>query len=220
MSEEVLERLVQEVVALRRRVAHLETLENPGLPTNINADTLDGQHGSYYRDILIGMIVPFSGSLGGANNHHPVDTATGEPDLSWHICNGETVNGHATPDLRDRFVVGAGGSYAAGSKGGAATHTHGYSDVPSHNHSAGTLATGVAGQHTHPTCRTGPSPQYFEPTGWGDGGNYDGPTIAPAGNHSHSITGSTGTTGVSSPSTDSASSLPPYVALVYVMKVA
>ena len=103
MSEEVLERLVQEVVALRRRVAHLEPLEHPGLPTNINADTLDGQHGSYYRDILIGMIVPFSGSLGGANNHHPVDTATGEPDLSWHICNGETVNGHATPDLRDRF---------------------------------------------------------------------------------------------------------------------
>ncbi len=50
MSDEVLERLVQEVVALRRRVAHLETLENPVLPASIDADLLDGQHGAYYRD--------------------------------------------------------------------------------------------------------------------------------------------------------------------------
>lgn len=44
MSDAVLEKLVEEVVALRRRVAHLETLENPALPTSIDADTLDGYH--------------------------------------------------------------------------------------------------------------------------------------------------------------------------------
>ncbi len=48
MSDAVLEKLVQEVVALRRRVAALETLENPMLPTSIDADKLDGQHGTYY----------------------------------------------------------------------------------------------------------------------------------------------------------------------------
>ncbi len=42
MSTEVQEKLVEEVVALRRRVAHLETLENPSLPATIDADTLDG----------------------------------------------------------------------------------------------------------------------------------------------------------------------------------
>lgn len=36
----------------------------------------------------------------------------------WYLCNG--ANG--TPDLRDRFVVGAGSSYAVGDTGGEATH--------------------------------------------------------------------------------------------------
>lgn len=36
------------------------------------------------------------------------------------LCNG----GNGTPDLRDRFVVGAAGSYAVGASGGNLTHTH------------------------------------------------------------------------------------------------
>lgn len=40
----------------------------------------------------------------------------------WALCNGE----NGTPDLRDRFVVGAGSSYSVGATGGNATtsHTH------------------------------------------------------------------------------------------------
>ena len=38
----------------------------------------------------------------------------------WALCDG--TNG--TPDLRDRMVVAAGGAYAVGANGGAATHTH------------------------------------------------------------------------------------------------
>jgi len=38
----------------------------------------------------------------------------------WYLCDG--TNG--TPDLRDRFLVGAGSSYAVGATGGASTHTH------------------------------------------------------------------------------------------------
>jgi len=37
----------------------------------------------------------------------------------WLLCNG----GSGTPDLRDRFVVGAGGNYARGATGGANTVT-------------------------------------------------------------------------------------------------
>lgn len=37
----------------------------------------------------------------------------------WHLCDGSD----GTPDLRGRFVVGAGGDYAVGAKGGTATET-------------------------------------------------------------------------------------------------
>jgi microcystin-dependent protein len=194
---ELLEKLVYEMVGLRRRVGALETLEAP----------------TPAPSLLIGMIVPFSGTLGGANNHHPVNPATGQPDTRWHVCNGETVNGHATPDLRDRFVVGAGGSYAAGSKGGAATHTHGYSDVPSHTH---TMES--AGAHAHGVYYNGSGTSRWEidtaRTSKSQGPSAD--VTNTAGAHTHTINA----TGEASPETDSTSSLPPYVALVWVMKVA
>ena len=38
----------------------------------------------------------------------------------WALCNGAS----GTPDLRDRFLVGAGGAYAVNATGGATTHTH------------------------------------------------------------------------------------------------
>ena len=37
----------------------------------------------------------------------------------WVLCDGN----NGTPDLRDRFVVGAAGSYGVGNTGGAASHT-------------------------------------------------------------------------------------------------
>lgn len=206
MSDAVLEKLVEEVVALRRRVAHLETLENPSVP----------------KDAIIGMIVPFSGNLGGTNNHYPIDPTTGQPDTRWHICNGETVNGVQTPDLRDRFIVGAGGSYGAGAAGGAASHAHTYTQVPSHSHAVGTLAVGSAGAHEH-SVSTVDSPIWdgaYTAFQYGKGNSPSSHPTGSAGDHTHSLSGSTASAGVSSPSTASASSLPPYVALVWLMRVA
>jgi microcystin-dependent protein len=53
----------------------------------------------------------------------------------WYLCNGS----NSTPDLRDRFVVGAGSTYAVGNTGGSkdaivVSHTHSISD-PGHSHS-------------------------------------------------------------------------------------
>jgi len=48
----------------------------------------------------------------------------------WHLCDG--TNG--TPDLRDRFVVGAGSTYAVGATGGEAMHTLTTDEMPSHTH--------------------------------------------------------------------------------------
>jgi len=51
------------------------------------------------------------------------------PD-GWALCDG--TNG--TPDLRDRFVVGAGTTYDPDDTGGEATHTLTIAEIPSHTH--------------------------------------------------------------------------------------
>lgn len=51
------------------------------------------------------------------------------PD-GWALCDGQD----GRPDLRDRFVLGAGNTYAAGETGGEATHKLTASEMPSHGH--------------------------------------------------------------------------------------
>ena len=48
----------------------------------------------------------------------------------WHLCDGTS----GTPDLRGRFVVGAGGSYTAGNTGGAASVALTEAQMPGHTH--------------------------------------------------------------------------------------
>ena len=51
----------------------------------------------------------------------------------WVLCNGQ----NGTPDLRDRFIVGAGSSYSVGATGGSNQVTLTEGQMPSHNHSYG-----------------------------------------------------------------------------------
>jgi microcystin-dependent protein len=81
------------------------------------AGTLGG-----YGAAPVGCIILWSGS------------ASAIPD-GWALCDGQPHNGRTTPDLRDRFVVGAGGAYNVGDKGGENTHTLTLAEMPSHNHS-------------------------------------------------------------------------------------
>jgi hypothetical protein len=65
----------------------------------------------------------------------------------WALCNG--ANG--TPDLRDRFVVGAGNTYQVNATGGAASVTLLSTNLPSHTHSfsiSGSTANADA-SHSH-----------------------------------------------------------------------
>ena len=48
----------------------------------------------------------------------------------YALCDGN----NSTPDLRDRFVVGAGNSYSVGATGGANTVTLSVNEIPSHTH--------------------------------------------------------------------------------------
>lgn len=49
----------------------------------------------------------------------------------WVLCNGQ----NGTPDLRDKFVLGAGNNYTVGDTGGEKEHALTIDEMPSHNHS-------------------------------------------------------------------------------------
>ena len=82
--------------------------------------------------------------LYGTHNEPPVQPGGGVPtgcivlwsgaasDIpdGWHLCDG--TNG--TPDLRDRFVIGAGSTYAPGATGGNAQVTLTEEQLPAHRH--------------------------------------------------------------------------------------
>lgn len=55
----------------------------------------------------VGTIIPWSGAI--------ADIPPG-----WFLCDGTA----GTPDLRDRFIVGAGATYAPDDSGGASPHDH------------------------------------------------------------------------------------------------
>ena len=134
------------------------------------------------------------------------------PD-GWVLCNG--LNG--TPDLRDRFIVGAGSTYAADATGGASTVALSTVQLPSHLHGSGTLTTSLTGQHAHTYDTKKENIVVMEGTG-----DYDAAyneeevrTTDSAGNHSHAITGSTSSIGSGSAHENK----PPYYALAFIMKL-
>ncbi len=73
--------------------------------------------------------------------------STAETPKGWALCNGE----NDTPDLINRFIVGAGGKYAVGATGGGETKTT--NSNGSHNHSVN-INTNAAGGHHHSFSRT------------------------------------------------------------------
>jgi len=132
-----------------------------------------------------GMILLWSGSVGSVPS-------------GWVLCDGS----NSTPDLRDRFIVGAGSTYAVNATGGSAnaivvshTHTATVTD-PGHSHTylentqaeyigTGNLQQNVFNDQTRTTST-----------------NTTGITVG------ISTTGSSGTN----------ANLPPYYALAYIMK--
>ena len=128
--------------------------------------------------IPVGGIIMWSGSI--------ASVPTG-----WALCNGS----NGTPDLRDRFIVGAGSGYAVAATGGSAdavvvSHTHGTTVT------GGTGVTGVNGAN-----------QYFGGLGFALQSATTGP-ITPS--VSINSSGESGTN----------KNLPPYYALAFIMRTA
>lgn len=134
----------------------------------------------------------------------------------WALCNGQ----NGAPDLRDRFVVGAGASYSVDETGGAAGVALSVAQLPAHGHGAGTLSAQEAGAHTHEYEDAYPSNTWNAPSG-GNHSFYDAyrvntKTTTSAGAHTHTVSGTTGATG----SGAEHENRPPYYALCYIMKLA
>lgn len=149
----------------------------------------------------------------------------------WVLCNGS----NSTPDLRNRFVVGAGDSYAVNATGGTETVTLSESQIPSHTHSF-SATTSSDGSHTHTgsTNTTGSHTHtitFVSGVGGNQGGDAFGSvggtistssdgahshslTINSGGSHTHTISGTTGASGTGG----SHENRPPYYALCYIMK--
>jgi microcystin-dependent protein len=123
----------------------------------------------------------------------------------WLLCDGT----NSTPNLRDRFVVGAGSTYAVGATGGSADAI-----VVSHTHTATSTVTDPSHQHA------APAGNFVIDTGSGSFGyGGAGPNMALFGNTANATTGITvATTNASTGSSGTNANLPPYYALCYIMK--
>ncbi|MCF7838208.1 MAG: tail fiber protein [Candidatus Marinimicrobia bacterium] len=86
---------------------------------NVTVDPPSGFTG--HGTVPVGAIIMWSGAI------HTIPRG-------WALCDGGTHSGHTTPDLRDRFVVGAGQSYAHGDTGGANFHQLTIAEMPDHHH--------------------------------------------------------------------------------------
>jgi hypothetical protein len=82
----------------------------------------------------------------------------------WHLCDGTL----GTPNLRDRFIVGAGASYANGASGGATTAALSTTNMPAHNHVINISDPGHAhgvsqGAHAHGVVDPGHAHGVYDP---------------------------------------------------------
>ena len=156
----------------------------------------------------------------------------------WQLCDGS----NGTPDLRDRFIVGAGSTYSLGATGGANAVTIDANTMPSHVHAytvSGSTATG--GAHTH----TVSDPGHYHGTTWYNINDFNQGSLSPGAEqypddqqgsftintdskttgislansivHSHTIniTGNTVATGGTQPHENR----PPYYAVYYLQKM-
>lgn len=142
--------------------------------------------------------------------------STSNIPTGWVLCDGQ----NSTPDLRDRFVVGAGSTYAVDATGGEASVTLTSDQIPAHNHSATSTVTDPG--HSHTT-----SGRLVDSA---DGGSDDYvmadlTTTGSTNDTQETSTSNSATTGVSVSTSigntgggQSHENRPPYYALAYIMK--
>lgn len=175
-----------------------------------------------FAGVPVGACMPFFGEIG-------------DIPANWFLCDG--TNG--TPDLTDRFVVGAGSSFPADDVGGAENHTHAVTidSGGSHTHTgtnAGTALSiaqlpahdhgnGVTNTDADLYCYGSKASSTSTPNSIDDNsanGTLQGLTesVGSGATHTHVLTIDAGGAHTHSGSTAAGSSLPPYYSMIYIMK--
>jgi microcystin-dependent protein len=169
-----------------------------------------------------GMIINWAGNIA-------------SPPSGWLVCDGtsklvadygdlHTAIGYAfggsggnfnVPDMRDKFVIGAGSTYSVADTGGSAD-----SIVVSHNHTFSGNTSNV-GNHSHNWANNEANAKFagvsdvVNPSGFASGNRFlSSASTRGAGAHGHSFNGTTATSG----SSGTGANLPPYVALGFIIK--
>jgi len=142
--------------------------------------------------IPTGMISLWYGSIGSVPS-------------GWYLCDG--TNG--TPDLRDKFVVGAGSTYSVAATGGSTDAI-----VVSHTHTATSTSTVTDPGHLHSYQYSGTAQSNGGPSGVASAVLQTANTAT----NTTGITVATSTTNASAGVSGTNANLPPYYALAYVMK--
>jgi microcystin-dependent protein len=146
--------------------------------------------------------------------------------VGWRLCDGTL----GTPNLLDRFVTGAGLTYAVAATGGANTVTLTQATTPAHVHSF-SGNTNTDGTHGHNITDNGHTHSFATALGNGGGqpfgnawdtalptgtpGSFTGVGIQNSVSHTHNFT----TTSTPIGGDGSHANLPPYYALCYIYKI-
>lgn len=215
--------------------------------------------------LIPGVIMPFTGTIAAGRPYNRMTGASDMryalcDGNTYTSPDGVSVT---TPDLSDKFIRGKGSDSDIGDTGGAETHSHSGSvssagshshsvsvsghtltqaEMPSHSHSF-SGSTNTNGHHTHTPSLTGNSgsglTRALEWQSTSDSGYSDlttGGTIAGAGGHSHTLSGSIGSSGSGGSHNHGASagsagshthsvtvsdgtSMPPYYVTAWIMKL-
>ena len=204
---------------------NLEVGISGGVATITGVGTFSGDYNDLTNvpqmfGIPSGGIIMWSGAENLIGSTNAGGTGTG-----WVLCDGQTytVDGVSVtpPDLRNRFVVGAGsgGNYNVGDTGGSddvtlsvdemPSHDHGSSSVSvsvnssglsvdsesDHTHGTGTLGMDLQGAHAHVQTFYGGGTSGTVPSLRFDGGGTVNFNTSAVGHHVHTISGSTGSGG-------------------------
>ena len=173
----------------------LKTADDSTIQTYDNLYGIIGVQSSSGATIPAGLISMWSGSIGSIPS-------------GWYLCDGS----NGTPNLTDRFIIGAGSTYAVNGTGGASSVTLTTNNMPSHTHTATSTVTDSG--HAH----SGTGGQFVEngggglSIGGGSGFSYY-PTTASA---TTDIT--VATSNATAGSSTSFSILNPYYALAFIQK--
>lgn len=154
-------------------------------------------------------------TFGGSDGRRAIMLGETVARENWVLCDGgSNGTGGTVPDLRGRMILGASAAHSAYSTGGSETHSHEFSgqtwdttltetQIPAHKHSPDNLNSFICGA-----------------------GNGEAQINAAPENKSYTLRNYTSMTGGSQPHahgllgmTQGASTLPPYYALSYIMRI-